>query len=177
VRDAFFKVSVATQNKCVVVKQLRSELCTQRMLGEGETNGVRKSLSEGSRSDLDAWRVATLWMTRSRGSELAEVLDVIERKAKAGQIEHRILENRCVPAGKNKSVSIWPFRATGVVAHDSRVERVGQWRKGHGGSGMTGVRLLGGIHGKTTDDVDGSGFDSAVGHGRTLVVATSEDDC
>ncbi|CAB4640006.1 unannotated protein [freshwater metagenome] len=98
-RDAFFKVSVATQNKCVVVKQLRSELCTQRMLGEGETNGIRKTLSEGSRSDLDTWCVATFWMTRSRGPELAEVLDVIERKAKAGQIEHRILENRCVPTG------------------------------------------------------------------------------
>lgn len=80
-------------------------------------------------------------------------------------------------AGKDESVSIRPFGATGVVTHDSRIERVGQGCECHRSSGMTGVRLLRGIHGKATDNVNGSGFDSAVGHGRTLVVATSEDDC
>ena len=79
--------------------------------------------------------------------------------------------------GQDKSVSIWPFGATGVVPHDSCVERVGQRGEGHGGPGMTRVRLLRGIHGKATDNVNGAGFDSAVGHGRTLVLARSEDDC
>ena len=80
-------------------------------------------------------------------------------------------------AGQDKSVSIWPFGATGVVTHDSRIERVGQRRESHGGSGMAGVRLLRGIHGKATDNINGAVFDSAVGHGRTLVLVTSEDDC
>jgi hypothetical protein len=88
VRDPFFKVSVSAQNECVVVEQLRSELGTKRMLGESQTNRIRKSLSERSRRDLDAWSVATLRMTRRWRTKLPEVLYVIERETKTGQVQH-----------------------------------------------------------------------------------------
>jgi hypothetical protein len=177
VRDAFFQVSISAQNECVVVEQLWPELGAKGMFGESETNCIRKALSEGTGCDLDTWGVATLRMTGCRRTKLPKVLDVIQRETKTGQVQHRILEDRSMTAGKDEPVSVWPIGATGVVSHDARIKRISQRRECHGRSGMTGVRLLRGIHGKATDNINGSGFDSTVGHGRTLVVATSEDDC
>jgi hypothetical protein len=88
VRDPFFKVSVTAQNECVVVKQLRSELCPKGMFGESETNCVRESLSERSRCDFDTRSVATFGMTRRWRTKLPEVLDVVERETKTGQVQH-----------------------------------------------------------------------------------------
>ena len=93
VRDALLKVSVSAKNECVVVKQLWSELRTKRMLGKCETNCIGKALSERTRRDLDAWSVPTLGVSRRRRSKLSEVLYVIKRETKTGEIQHRILED------------------------------------------------------------------------------------
>ncbi len=78
--------------------------------------------------------------------------------------------------GKDEAVPIGPLRATCVVPHHSGEEGVGQWRQRHGCSRVPGIGLLGCVHGETADDVDGASFDSAVGHGRTLVVVPTDVD-
>ena len=79
----------------VVVDQVEALLVVQGShvsLGDTEADRVREALAKRTGGDLDAIRVSSLGVTRGQRAELTEVLEVVERKLEAEQVEEDVLE-------------------------------------------------------------------------------------
>ncbi len=57
-------------------------------------------------------------------------------------------------AGEDEAITATPSGVGGVVPQVLGPEHVAQWRQGHRGTGVAGVRPLHGIHGQRPDGVD-----------------------
>ena len=111
-------------------------------------------LPERAGGRLDARHVAVLRVAGARRVELAEALDLVERDVVARQVERRVEQHRRVPAGEHEAVAARPVGRLGRVAHDARVEQVGDRRQRHRRARVARVRLLDGVHRQRADGVD-----------------------
>ncbi|CAB4620630.1 unannotated protein [freshwater metagenome] len=168
VTQTLFEITVATDHVGVMVEQLRAETGPEPMLGHRHSDGVRKSLTQRPGRDFDTCGVMGLGMTGSERTPLPEFLDVIESEAESRQVQHRILENRCVSAGEHESIPIRPLRIGSVVTHDPGVQGVSEGSERHGRSGVPRIGLLGSVHRESAYDVDGASLRGAFSHGRNL---------
>ena len=77
-------------------------------------------------------QVAVLGVAGGLRAELAELLDVVlEADVVAGQVQRRVQQHRRVPARQHEPVAVGPLRMARVVAHDPRVQDVGERRQRH----------------------------------------------
>ena len=77
---------------------------------------------------------------------LAEVAQVVEGEAVAGEVEQRVEEHRRVAVGEHEPVAVGPVGRGGVVLHDPGEEHVGERCQRHRRAGVTRVRLLHRVH-------------------------------
>jgi hypothetical protein len=167
--DALLEISVRSDREGVVVDQLVPGPVVARgehPLGERQADAVGDPLAEWAGCRLDARGMAVLGVAGARRAELAEALDVVELEAIAAEIEHRVEQHRRVPAGEHEAVAVRPLGVGRVVAHDPRVERVGDRRECHRRAGVAGVGLLNGVHRERANRVDAQLVERGVGHGR-----------
>ncbi len=75
------------------------------------------------------------WPGRGR-APLAELLQVVERHAVAGQVQRRVLEDAGVAGRQHEAVAVGPVRIARVVPHLLLVEEVGDRRERHRRPGM-----------------------------------------
>ena len=155
VRHAFHEAAVAGDHERVVVDGTGAEALAEDALGERHADRVGEALPERAGGDLDACGVPGLGMTWRGGTPLAEGLDVVELEAVAGEVEHRVLEDRRVPVGEHEPVAVGPVRIGGIVLHHPAVEHVCQRGEGHGGALVAAVRGEWGVHREATDEADG----------------------
>ncbi len=156
--DALLDVAVACDREDVVVDDLVLALVEaggQHALGEREPDRHRDALAERPGRRLDAGAVLALRVAGRGRADLTEVLDVLERQRVAREVEHRIEQHRRVARGEHEAVAVRPLGVGRVVAHDPRVEHVGQRSEGHRRARMARVRLLHCIHRQRADGVDG----------------------
>jgi len=93
-------------------------------------------------------------MAGSFAPQLAELLEVVEGEAVAGQVEHGVLQGAGVAVGQDESVAVVPAGVGGGVVHDLRPEQVGHRGAAHGGAGMAGVGGLRHVGAEGADGVD-----------------------
>ena len=125
---------------------------------------VADALAERAGGDLDAVGVAALGVAGRLRAPLPEVAQVVEAQVVAGEVEHRVQEDRRVPGREHEPIAVGPVRGAGVVAHDPRPEDVGERRQGHRGALVTRPRGVRRIHRQTADHVDGSLLEIGRGH-------------
>src|SRR5215475_11916778 len=130
------------------------ELTRQVCRGNRHTNTLSKSLTERTRCDLNTWSKPILGMAWCLTTKLAEVLDLIERKIIACQMQQRIKEHGTMSTGKDEAVTSRPFRVARIVAQMTCPQSESHWRRAHRKSRVTGVCLLNGICGEKTDGID-----------------------
>ena len=171
VADPLHEVAVAADHERVVVDQVRAEAGAQHPLGDAEADAVGEALAERTGSHLDAGELLHLGVARGPAAELAELLEIVELEPVPGQVEHRVQQDAGVAAREHEPVPVRPVRIARVVVHDPRPQDVGQGREGHGGTGMTGVGLLGCVHRQPADDVDAKLFEVAIAHERYPIEA------
>jgi hypothetical protein len=123
----------------------------------------RYPLAERAGRRLDAGGVAVFGMAGARRAELAEVLQIVELEAIATEIEAAVEQHRGVAGGQHEAVAVGPGGVARVVAHDPRVERVGDRRERHRRAGMARVRLLDCVHRERPDRVDAELLEVSVG--------------
>ena len=80
---------------------------------------------------------------------------VVDREPVAAQVQIAVQQDRRVPGRQHEVVAVGPVGMSRVVAHEAPEQDVGEGGKGHRGTGVTGVRLAGRVHGETPHDVDG----------------------
>ncbi len=147
-RYALHQVAVGGEHIGVMIDNFLAVLGGEHLLGEREADRRRDALAERSRRGLDALGVEILRMARRQRSQLAEVLELVERHVCiAGQIQQRIQQHRAVPGGQDEAVAIRPSRIGGVEFQELREQHGGDIGGAHRQAGMAGFRLLDSIHG------------------------------
>ena len=116
VADALHEAAVAGDHERVVVDELGAEAVAQHALGDRHADGVAEALAERPGGDLDARRcgAASGW-PGVRELPLAEGLDVVELEAVAGEVQHRVLQDRGVAVGQDEAVAVGPCGVVRVV--------------------------------------------------------------
>ena len=166
VADALHEAAVAGDDVGVVVDELAAEAFAQHALGDGHADGVAEALAERTGGDLDARGVAGLGVARGARVVGAEGLDVGELQPVAGQVEHRVLEDRGVAVGQDEPVAIGPLGVVRIVLEDAAVEDVGERGEGHRRALVAALGPQRRVHGEATDDVDRLGLDVGREGGR-----------
>ncbi len=154
VGDALHDATVAGDDEGAVVAHLAAERRAHPAFGQGHAHRVGEPLAERAGGHFEPGRVVVLGMPRRPAAPLAELAQVLQGEVVAGQVEHRVLEDAGVPAGKDEAVTIRPLRVARVVVHDARPEHVRQRRQRHGSARVPRVRPFGRVHRETADHVD-----------------------
>ena len=176
VADALHEAPVAGDHVGVVVDEVAAEALAEDPLGDRHADRVTEALPERAGGDLDAVGVAGLRMAGRARVVAAEGLDVGELEAVAGEVEHRVLEDRGVAVGEHEAVAVGPVGVGGVVLEDPAVEDVGQRGEGHRRALVPALGPQRGVHGEATDEVDGLGLDVG-GEGRGHRADPTQRDC
>ena len=147
VGNALFEVAVAAEDPRAV-RDLRL------LRGKRKTDAHGDALAEGSSRNLDARRDAALGVTGATAAPLAEVLELVHRKAAhAGEVEERVNEGRSVAAGEYEAVATGPFGVLGVDVEVLEPKDGSEVGHAHCGAGMTGFRLFNHVRAERADGV------------------------
>ena len=155
--DALHHVPVRADRIGVVVHDLVArpvEALAQEALGHRHPNRVGHALTQRTGRDLDARHEAALGVARRARVPLPEALQVLDRQVEAGQVGQRVLQDAGMSRGEHEAVAIAPSGVGWVDTQDMPIEGVGKRRQSHRRAGMTGARLLDGIHRQGPDRVD-----------------------
>ena len=155
VADALHQATVTGDHERVVVLRLGAEPGAQVPLGDRHADGVGESLTERSRRDLDAGGVAGLGVAGCGRLPLAEVPQIVEFEAVAGQEQQRVLQDRRVAVGEDEPVTVGPGGIGRVVLHDPAVEHVAERGERHRGALVAAVGGERAVHRHPPDERDG----------------------
>src|SRR5256885_17222688 len=98
--DAFHQVTIAGDDKGLVIDQRVAKPRIQDSLGKRHADRVRDPLAERSGRRLDARGMAVFGMAGAGTAQLAEALDVVERDAAVtGEIKERVEQHPAVSGG------------------------------------------------------------------------------
>src|SRR2546423_14887186 len=106
-------------------------------------------------------------MSRRLAFPLPELLQVLERQLIAGEIEDAVQQHRRVARRQYEAVAIQPAWIARIVAEMLCPQHVGERGERHRSAGVTGVRLLNGVHRKNSDRVDAEVLERLPGSGRS----------
>ena len=154
VGDPFLEAAVTGDDEGVVIADLGGEVGPEPALGDAHAHPVGHALAERAGGDLDPGGVVVLGMAGRAAAPLAELAQVVECQPVAGEVEHRVEEDRGVPVGEDEAVAVGPLGVRRVVVHDPGEQHMGQWGQRHGRARVARVGGPGGIHGQAPDDVD-----------------------
>ena len=167
--DALLQVAVGDDPVDAVVDQRMVgavELGREAAFGDRHADPVGEALAERTGRRLDAGRQAVFGMAGRARAPLAERLQVLEGDAVAGQVEERVQEHAGVPGGQDEPVAVRPVGMRRGVAQEPRPHDVRHRCGAHGGTGVTGVRLLDTVDRQGPDRVDGEAVEvGGDGHG------------
>src|SRR5271166_565237 len=97
-------------------------------------------------------------MSRCLRTPLPKLLDVVERKVVASQVQQGVEQHTGVTVGENEAIAPGPMRVARIVTQIAVPQGKGQWSQRHRSAGMTAVRLLHRIHRERADGVDAEFF-------------------
>ncbi len=130
------------------------EVSLKPALGHGHAHRVRNPLPEGASRGLHAGCHVVLRMPGSFRAELAESLNLRERKVIAGQVQHGVEQHGGVSGREHHPVPIRPARVCRVVSQNAVPQHIRDRSQPHRGSGMSTVCLLNRVDGQRADGVD-----------------------
>ena len=105
-------------------------------------------------------------------TQLAEILELVDRQRIAGQMQQRVQQHRAVAVRQHETVAVPPAWIARVVLEEVAPQHLRNIGHAHRRAGMSGVRGLHGIHGKGADgigqDAAGGSIGGGVHKGRAL---------
>ncbi len=153
-RHPFHQIAVGAEHIGVMVDDLLAEFGDHHFFREREADRGRDALAERPRRGLDALGMEVFRMSGGQRSELAKVLELVERHvAIAGEIQQRIQQHRAVAGRQDEAVAVRPFRLGGVILQKLREQHGGDVGGAHRQAGVAGFGLLDRVHREATDRV------------------------
>ena len=151
VSDSFLQAAVPQEHIGMMIDHLVTgtvETRGQPTLGQCQPHGIGNTLPQRAGGHLHAGRVPGLRVAGRFAVQLAEIPQFLHGQIKTRQVEQTVKQHGAMPVGKDESVPIEPTRIGRVEAQITPPEHRGDIRHAHGHSGMAGIGLLNGIHGK-----------------------------
>ncbi len=152
--DALLEAAVAGDHVGVVVADLGGEVVPEPPLRDPHPDPVGETLAERTGGDLDPEGLMELGMARRPRAPLPEGAEVVEGEPVAGQVQHRVEQDRRVAVREHEAIAVGPERVGRIVPHDPREQHVGERGECHRGSGVARVGCPWGVHRQAPDDVD-----------------------
>ena len=170
--DPFHQAPVASDHPGPMIDQIVAEHGVQMPLGDRHAHRHRKALPQRPGGALDPRQLEILRMPGARATQLAEALDVLDRRPRVtGQVQQRIDQHRSMPRGEHEPVAIRPMRVAGVELQIARPQHGRDIGHAHRHAGMARIGRLHSIHRKRADGVGeigvGYGHDEPPGGART----------
>ncbi len=156
VGDTFHQTAVAHKGVGVVIDDIVAvavKLIGKNFFCQRHTHGIGNALPQWPSGGFNTRRIAVLWMARSFGVHLAEVLQLFDRQIVAAQVQQRINQHGTMAIGQDETVAIGPVGVARVVLEVVVPQDFGDVRHAHWGSGVATVGLLDGVHTKGADGV------------------------
>ena len=158
-RHAFHQVAVGGEHVGVMPDHLLAEFRGQHLLRQRHADRGGDALAERAGGGLDALGVEVLGVSRRQRSELAEILDLVERHVLvAGEVQQGIEQHRAVSGREHEAVAVRPGRSRGVEFEELREQHGRDVGGAHRQAGMAGFRLFDGIHGKPANRIGHTGM-------------------
>ena len=161
--DAFLDVAFAADDPHLVVERrgalggVRIEQAALIALAVGEADGGGQTLAQRAGGHLDARGQADLGMARGTGVlAAAEVLDVVQGHAVAGEVQLHVLGQRGMAAGEDEAITAGPLRVVRIVLDEALIKGVGDRSQRHRGTGMAVTGLLNGVRREHLRHLDGA---------------------
>ena len=156
-RDTLHQVAVAADAIDLVVQNLMSgpvEECAQVFAGDRHAHRVAETLTQRTGGGFNARSQQVLRMAGRFASPLAELLDLVQRKVIAGQVEQAVKKHAAVARREHEAIAIWPARLEGIVSEKACPQHIRHGRSTHRQSRVPRIRLLDRIHGEAADGVN-----------------------
>ena len=139
---------------------------------DGKRHQVSCSCIYADKPHFNAISLEVLWVARSLGAPLSELLDIIHCDALvASQVQERVLEHAAVARRQNEAIAVHPLWILRIVLHLLGKEKVSDGCLAHRSTRMSAVSLVHGVHSQKADGVDALGVDiniSGGGHANNL---------
>mmetsp|Transcript_7003 Transcript_7003/g.42960 ORF Transcript_7003/g.42960 Transcript_7003/m.42960 type:complete len:221 (-) Transcript_7003:469-1131(-) len=156
--DTLHVAAVPKDAVCVVIYNLCIRLVVARskvLFSSSQSNSHCNSLSERSSGHFDSGGFKVLWVSRSLGSKLAELLHIIDLDGVIpAQMQKGILEHASMSSGEHEPVPVEEVGVFRVHLHDFVVEHVCHGCSTHRQSRMSRLCFFHGIDGQEADRVD-----------------------
>ena len=177
--DAFLDVAFTADGPDLVVERglflrgLRVEQAALEAFAVGEADGGGKALTQRAGGHFDAWGQTVLGVARGAGVRAAaEVLEVVQSDAVAGEVQLDVLGERSVATRKDEAIAAFPVGVVRIMLDEMLVEGVGDGRQGDGGTGVAASSLLNRVGRQDLGHVDGALVQLGLlefGHGCTFL--------
>jgi len=148
---------------------------TQPSLGHGHTHCMREPLSQRAGGDLDPWSQTELGMPWRFASPLAEVLEFIDGKVVAREVQQGVEQHGGVACGEDKAIAVGPVRVAGIVSQEPIPQDISHRSRSHRSARMPRSSFLNRIHRQKTNRVDAPSIDLSLEcHNSSPSRATTE---
>ena len=113
--DAFHQAAVAGDHPGAVIDQIVAEHRVQMPLGDRHADRHRQALPQRAGGASTPGELEILGMPGAGAAELAEIADVLDRRARiAGQVEQRVDQHRAMARRQHEAVAVGPFGLGGI---------------------------------------------------------------
>ena len=123
-----------------------------------DSDRLRDAFAAGGRIAVVGAGWIGLEVARRGAAPLAELLEIVQGQRVAGEVQHRVLQDRRVTRREHESVAIGPGWIRRVIGHHAGPQHVRQRRKGHRGALVARVGRLWAVHRQRTHDGDAALF-------------------
>jgi hypothetical protein len=150
--DAFHQAAVAGKRIGVVLNQVGAELVGKLAFRHGHADSIADALAKRAGGGFDPGGVAIFRMAGGGRTQLAEILDVVERDVVVSeQVEQRIDQHRTVAGGQHKAVAVRPAGLLRIEGQIAGKQHRGDIGSAHRQAGMPGFGFLYSIHRQKPD--------------------------
>ncbi len=138
-------------------RSFRIKQTTLETLAIGETNGGSEALAQRTSGHFDARGQTIFRVTRGTGvSTAAEVLQVVQSQAVAGEVQLDVLGEGSMTARKDEAVATFPIGIVRIMLDEMLVQSVGDRRQGDGGTRVAVSRTLNRVGRQDLGHLDGA---------------------
>ena len=100
-----------------MIAEVAAEAMPQPAFGDSHAHAVSEALAERPCGYFHAGKVPGFGVARGRAAPLAEAADVFQAHGVAGEMEHRIKQDRSMARAEDEAIPVGPVGMGGVVSH------------------------------------------------------------
>ena len=152
--DTFHQATVTGDHPSPVIDQFITKNSVQVPLCQRHADGHSKPLPQRASGAFDAFKLDIFWMACTRAVQLAEIADVVDRRAGiTAEIKRRISQHRAMTSREYETISVCPFWRRSIIFQIFGVKNSSHIGHAHRHSRVAAIGCLDSVHRKRANCV------------------------